>query len=269
MKRMKRTALWLVALVALALHLAPTAAHAQDQPAATADSTATADKPQLDYAQEGFRIGLRGVPMLTFLQNAQDADNANLTQNLTFGYSAGLMMGQNFTPHSGFELHALYGIMGQRYTLQATPDSSVDLQTTLQYIKIPVLYRYIINPSSRLQFYAAAGAQLSIRMGAYQSINGTKVEAPEDATREFQDFFYETDLAAVAQLGLEYRMTENWSLNAYAHFEHSLIDMEDKVLKDPSRGSTFNMGVGLGIGVSYLFVPKPVGMLQAPTPVLE
>lgn len=115
------------------------------------------------YAQEGtFKVGAAILPQNTWLLNQDDSDaGPELDYEVTWGFAGGLTLGYNFTDYLGVGLDILYSSQGQKYKGKDN-SGTYTARTSLNYLKLPLLFRVGSDPNSPVQFSLFLGPQANI-----------------------------------------------------------------------------------------------------------
>jgi hypothetical protein len=114
------------------------------------------------WAQEGaIRIGAVLLPQSTWLLNQDDSDaGPELDYESTWGFAGGVSASYNFTDYLGVGLDVLYSSQGQKYK-GTKSGTTYTAKATLNYLKLPLLFRFNTDPNSVVQFNAFLGPQFS------------------------------------------------------------------------------------------------------------
>ena len=114
------------------------------------------------WAQEGaIRIGAVLLPQSTWLLNQDDSDaGPELDYESTWGFAGGVSASYNFTDYLGVGLDVLYSDQGQKYR-GTQSGTTYTAKATLNYLKLPLLFRFNTDPNSVVQFNAFLGPQFS------------------------------------------------------------------------------------------------------------
>jgi len=197
------------------------------------------------YPTQGFYIGIRATPQLSWMINKTDIDASGYKTLNRFGANFGLAGGYSFNDHIGAEVNVLYSLDGKRYKV-----SGKEYTQKVNYFKIPLLFVYTTQPAT-FMFLGKIGPQLNILSMAKVSpaiTNGTTISDNKDQ--------YETTvLGAVANAGARYAVIDNLWIDASIRYDISLTNVENKSYKyfPSGRSDTHNMTLGLEIGLNYLF----------------
>ncbi|MDW8014614.1 MAG: porin family protein [Bacteroidia bacterium] len=112
------------------------------------------------YAQQGtLKVGGILLPQNTWLLNQSDSDaGPELDYKTTFGFAGGLTTTYNFTDNIGIGLDVLFSREGQRYEGRED-EATLKAQTLLNYLKVPLLFRFNSDPNSSVQLSFFIGPQ--------------------------------------------------------------------------------------------------------------
>lgn len=196
-------------------------------------------------AQEGFYVGVKGLPQLSFLLNSDDSDNDALDMKPTFSGAFGVGMGYNFTDNLGVGLDVLYSMEGQRYEF-----SGVETFQRLDYLKIPLVLTFNTDPSQPAMFLAKVGPQMSILTDA-KILDEDGDELVADNMDTYNDFL----IGGTLFLGGSFHLTDNLLMDAGIRTDISFMNAEDEdaVGYPTGREITTPLTTSLEIGFRYIF----------------
>jgi hypothetical protein len=201
-------------------------------------------------AQQGtFKIGFLVGPQNAWLFNSDDSDaGSELDYKTTFRFAGGISASYNFTDYLGVGIDLLYSSQGQKYSGTFTDFLPVGFtaKTTLNYLKIPVLFRVNSNPDARVQFTGFIGPQMSLLLnykeevtmtgiftGFTMTVEGTKVTVTNPTigseTEELTDKIYRgIDFGACMGFGATFLLSDALQLNALIRLDYGFMDVENK-----------------------------------------
>jgi hypothetical protein len=243
------------------------------------------------WAQKGLQLGLRIMPMLTQMRNADDAKAAPAAHSYvtTWGMTFGLSSMYAIDNHWSFGTNVLYSSQGHTYT--HSYDNGLGQQETatnaqrLRYVKMPFLAKWTTDATQKLAFMAEGGIQPGIMVEADEVRTNLRVEpsGPPYVTYnqypERRDTYKAFQLWGVLGVGTEIKLRYNVKLNLTLRTEYGLTDVEDKnaaytrtllnqTTQQPfyspradrpsftdSRPSSHWITAGLNIGITYVFIP--------------
>ncbi|MCX8112953.1 MAG: PorT family protein [Bacteroidia bacterium] len=207
------------------------------------------------YAQEGtFKIGVAVLPQNTWLLNQDDSDaGPNLDYEVTWGFAGGLTLGYNFSDYVGVGVDVLYSSQGQRYKGR---DNGKDLtaQTTLNYLKVPLLFRFGSDPNSPVQFSFFIGPQANFLLSSRDNFkfsgsgvgSEVKVTGKEVSVTNFSPFGSVTTLetldapiyksftfGAAFGLGAGFKLSDALVLTLHFRGDYAFGDTENKEAQIP------------------------------------
>ncbi len=195
-------------------------------------------------AQEGFYIGVKGIPQFSTLLNSDDADDDDLENQTTIGGAFGLGLGYNFTDNFGIAVDGLYSIEGQRREFLGT-----EFTQQLSYIKVPVMFTFSTGPAP-VSFQLKVGPQAHILADA-KLLDKDGDELIDDITEQYSDFL----IGGVLGLGVTFQITDSFLMDAGVRTDIGFVNAEDDEADgyDPDRANTMPLNAGLEIGFRYLF----------------
>ncbi|MCX7652974.1 MAG: PorT family protein [Bacteroidia bacterium] len=203
------------------------------------------------YAQQGtIKVGAAFLPQSTWLLNQDDSDaGPELDYVSTWGFAGGITLGYNFTDYIGVGLDVLYSRQGQKYK---GTESGADLtaQTSLNYLKLPLLLRFNSDPNSPVQFSFFLGPQLSLLTGYKDEatfsagnnsekleVSGTKatytISVPPfpSYTQEEEltaPIYRSSNFGAALGLGVGIKLSDELLLSLHFRGDYSFGDVENK-----------------------------------------
>lgn len=205
-------------------------------------------------AQQGLSIGVNVTPMSTWILNGDDFDaGAELNFRSTFGFSAGLNLGYNFTDRLGLVSGVLYSSEGQNYITDIdgrTEEEQNRFSRELTYIRVPVLFKYNSEITDRTSFLLRVGpyfgflssaqvtqdinAPVDLEEQAYETQNISYAD-PSDLflTSTTGSIFNGFDLGVALELGSQINLSENMQLYFLFRLAGSVGSIENsEVIQD-------------------------------------
>lgn len=202
------------------------------------------------WAQEGtFKIGVVGLPQITWLLNQDDSDaGPNLDYVSTWGFAGGLTAAYNFTDYLGVGLDVLYSSQGQKYK-GTVSGADWTAQTSLNYLKLPLLFRFNSDPNSPVQFNFFIGPQLNYllsykdRFESKSSISSERAEVSGTEyvytitvggvsttdKEELTEYAYKRlSFGAALGLGVGFKLTDELQLTLHFRGDYAFGDAENK-----------------------------------------
>lgn len=196
-------------------------------------------------AQKGFNLSVKATPQFSFLQNSDDNDDSNIKQKATFKTNFGIGAGYNFNDNMGVGADALYSLQGQKYEI-----SGSEFEQKLEYVKVPVFFSYNTDASKTTSFYGKIGPQVSF-------LTNAKITAPDgkDAFLENKDRYEDVSFGAMANAGVQFKLSPNIFLQTGLNFDYDFSNIENKnyPVVIAGRANTYNMTAGVQIGLKYQF----------------
>jgi len=241
------------------------------------------------FAQAGFDFGLKGEFQSSSLINIKDEAAGNeLNFKDRAAVAGGVGVGYSFTKHIGAEIDVLYSPEGTQYTGITTDIPAVDngvicnelqriaklngipfngnytADAYLNYIKIPILFRYNMNNTKRVFFSMFIGPQFDILSSATIKINGQTASSVA-ANLKASDVYKKSETDGVLGLGLGVNLSKNFVLSGHLRFDYGFGDAENKSATYPGtttdfynskRGATNNATGGGMLTLSYKLLKK-------------
>lgn len=195
-------------------------------------------------AQKGLNVSVKLTPQFSSLQNADDKDNKAIDKETTFRTNFGAGVGYNFTDNVGVGIDVLYSLQGQKMNVILLGD----VDQKLGYIKVPLYLSYSSDVSNAIGLYGKIGPQLSFLSKSEVTTNGKN-------SIENKDKYQSTTFGMMANVGAQFRLIDNLSLQTGIYFDTDFTNAEDEdyIFYTPNRANTYNMNVGLQIGLKYQF----------------
>ncbi len=221
--------------------------------------------------------------------------------NSTFSYDwapIGLAAGVDLSPSFGIQLETILSNQGQIYeVIDVAKEVVGERRIDLQYVHIPLLFKFMSGKTNRARMNFSLGPQLSllregtetleydasvqeippgveIPEGAVENGDGT-YNVPELTTTELLssaaenelEKFKNSEVQIAGSLGVDVDITPNIYLSTMIRANYSLTDMRNEELIDLLRqggnvaedvfGRRANVLVGLQFGVHYMFGGVP------------
>jgi hypothetical protein len=208
----------------------------------------TACLPVVAHAQKGLQLGLRIMPMLTQMRNADDAKAPTAAHSYvtTWGMTFGLSSMYAIDNHWSFGTNLLYSSQGHTYThTYDTGFGAFETATNaqrLRYIKMPFLAKWTTDATQKLAFMAEGGIQPGFMIEADEirsnqqvypngpgvGPNGEPLYVTYNQYPERKDTYKAFQLWGVLGVGTEIKLRYNVKLNLTLRTEYGLTDVEDK-----------------------------------------
>ena len=244
-------------------------------------------------AQKGLHLSARLMPQGTLIINSDDmgADDRLNYVAPNFGFAFGVGVGYHFNDNLGVETGFMYSGQKQKYKgedKQTGITTTNEWTTSLNYIKIPVLFAFNSNPDNNVIFHGFVGPQFGILAGG--KVEGTTTSKTAvsttqssyslegstgkegSATYELSDkAFNSTDFGIAFGLGPSFKIGDNMQISATLRFDYSFSDHENKDAtlkgtnvkywesarkatynKDNASAASNNATVGLMLGFTYI-----------------
>lgn len=174
------------------------------------------------------------------------------------GYTIGADVNYQIAPNFDIKTGLMFQKMGNKTELAylSTPDGFVNRQfdLTYNYVSIPLQIQYNLNQDSRFVPYLAVGAALNMNTTNYvktsyydlneELISSTVLELLGNNGGSIRKF----NVSAKVDLGFNYKMTDNLSLNMSISTNIFLLSTNNDFISDNRHFNT-----GIGIGISYKF----------------
>lgn len=195
-------------------------------------------------AQQGFSVSVKATPQFSFLQNNDDNDNSAIKKKATFNTNFGVGAGYNFTDNIGVGLDVLYSLQGEKSEVLGR-----EINQKLEYVKVPVYFSYNTDPSKTVSLFGKIGPQVSF-------LTNAKISGGEHTgSVENKDRFEKATFGAMANAGVQFKLSQNIFLQTGLQFDYDFTNAEDKdyIGYIPGRANTYNMTAGVQVGLKYRF----------------
>lgn len=212
-------------------------------------------------AQEGISIGVNVTPMSTWMLNGDDFDaGAELNFRSTFGFSAGLNLGYNFTDRVGIVSGVLYSSEGQNYITDfdgRTEEEQDRFSRELAYIRVPLLFKYNSDITDRTSFLLRVGPYFGFLSSSQVTYEMNAPMAMDEESYDTQDLSYQDpsnplstqtgsifngfDLGLALELGSQVNLSESMQLYFLFRLAGSAGSIENsKVIQDLKTNNALN-----------------------------
>ena len=188
---------------------------------------------------DGIRFGIKGGGNLSTITEGNFSD----TQH-KFGFNGGLFMNVPMTEKFNFQPEVIYNYMGAKSTADLQDGTSVKHETNLGYISVPLMVQFNVTP----QFYVEAGPEFSYLVNANSKLkNGNQTITDNWDSKTLDDL---KRFNAGGAIGLGYRITNNWGINARYTTGFTKIGKTDTPV-----GRVFNdsRNENIQLGLNYTF----------------
>lgn len=195
-------------------------------------------------AQKGLSVSVKATPQFSFLQNSDDNDNSTIEKKATFNTNFGVGAGYNFTDNVGVGLDVLYSLQGEKSEVLGQ-----EVNQKLEYLKVPLYLAFNTDASKTVSFLGKVGPQVSFLTNAKIS------QGASGASIENKNKFEKATFGAMANAGVQFKLTPNIFLLSGLQFDYDFTNAEDKDFAGfaSGRSNTYNMTAGVQVGLKYRF----------------
>ncbi|MCL1669245.1 PorT family protein [Elizabethkingia ursingii] len=186
----------------------------------------------------GIRFGIKGGGNLSTITEGNFSD----TQH-KFGFNGGLFMNMPISDKFNFQPEVIYNYMGSKSTADVNGEK-IKSETNLGYISVPLMVQFNVTP----KFYVEAGPEFSYLVNANNKLkSGSQTVTNSWDSKALDDL---KRFNAAGAIGLGYRITDNWGVNARYTTGFTKIGKNDT-----PRGQYFNdsRNENIQLGLSYTF----------------
>ncbi|MCZ2356719.1 MAG: PorT family protein [Bacteroidia bacterium] len=242
----------------------------------------------LVFAQKGIHLGVQAYPGASWMLNKQDrtVSDDQFKYKYTWSMGVGVKGGYGFNDHIALHLGLLYFTQGQVHQYKNSKSDTITNNLRLYYLKVPVLFRWTTDANRKYVFAAEAGPQASFFLSNNEWNNDKRYypESPQGVTLtnmpSRRTTFTPFNIGLAAAVGVDVKLRYNLKMNAMIRGDFDFTDAEDKsrkfdVTKDGTttredyyyssytrpyyskeRKATNNATLSLGIGFTYIFIPR-------------
>ncbi len=204
------------------------------------------------FAQKGVEYSAFISPNFSWIINNNDKALSDTDRCLpSFGGSAGLTVGYNFTDNFGLATGLAFVYSQQNYIKISSINEIDKLQHTknrrLSYLRLPILFRLSGDPQARVTYYARFGANVDMLLTANStesypitaSVKDVEINYRnvKDGNGNKQTIFNQFVFGLMADIGAKIRINDHFALLFLLHLESSIsnIDAEDAPKYFPSE----------------------------------
>jgi hypothetical protein len=216
-----------------------------------------------DFDQSGLNIGLETAINGTFIIHQQTYGLSRLMPySPSIKFAAGALFGYNFSEHAGIVLGFGYCGAGQNYH-DYLDGETFTKSVSMNYIQVPLLFKYIFNTDETTQPYLMGGFQVGSLLNSTVVINDS-TQSPSDLKQvktTTTKFFQPYDMGFRIATGEDFQLDDNISFNAGIVIYYGLPDINNTALRHTFifRSNTYaykkssNFISGIEVGIHYLF----------------
>lgn len=177
-----------------------------------------------------FRLGIRAMPQLNSIWNAEDRDSDLLIPQPSSGLAIGVAVNYLVQPTWEVEFNALFSTQRHQYQLRDTTGARLfrRYDLILNYIKFPVLLKYRLSLDSKTALGVYAGPQLSLLSGAEERISDSLIIDYSGTGITASNKYTSLDIAAVVGAELQFAINSKLLLYTGIRVEYGFFDVEDK-----------------------------------------
>ncbi|CDN75839.1 PorT family protein [Elizabethkingia anophelis] len=187
----------------------------------------------------GIRFGIKGGGNLSRITEGNFSDTEH-----KFGFNGGVFMNVPMSDKFNFQPEVIYNYMGSKSTGKNDQNQDVKHETNLGYISVPLMVQFNVTP----KFYVEAGPEFSYLVNANSKLkNGNQTITDNWNSKTLDDL---KRFNAAGAIGLGYRITDNWGVNARYTTGFTKIGKNDTTV-----GQLFNdsRNENIQLGLSYTF----------------
>ena len=175
----------------------------------------------------------------------------SMKKSFTFGMDAGASFGYNFADEMGVSMGLFYSKQGQRYKdytwILGSDFATWSRSVSLNYLKIPMQFNYILHPKQKISFTASAGFYLSFLLGYVDknsliASDGSDITATakgktytmsDGSSSETADFkngkpYKSADFGFLLGAGVQFNLTDKISIPLGLYYQVGFIDVKNK-----------------------------------------
>lgn len=220
------------------------------------------------YAQKGmfFQVSVNpGITMGGKYELPEDVTLSELEWTAmkkkgTFGLDAGLTYGYNFSNTLGVSIGLLYSKQGQAYkdyTWTIGKDNATwKRSVNLNYLKVPIQFRFVSNPEKSISFTASLGIYLGFLLGykdenrvsATDGSSATLIAKGKTYTQTFGSDsesaafvngkpYKSMDFGGMIGVGIQFKLSKKLSLPIGLNYQIGFVDVKNQSCQYTLSGS--------------------------------
>lgn len=173
-----------------------------------------------------------------------------------FGYSAGFNVAYAFNPRFTLEAELLFSNKGEntkKYDLGNTSfpniqtSSKIVYRKNYYYLDIPLKINYYLL-TGKVKFFLTTGVSVNTFLGQSTFITTEYNDGAENSyIGKTQPPFEKINIAFLAGLGLNYDLTDRYSLKFEPIYKRSI----NSIINAPVKSYLYSIGLNLGIGYNF------------------
>ena len=201
------------AAIIFALTLAPAPAHAQ---------------VKTTFGVEG------GINMTNVDFTSGDPEEFNPSFDGRTRAAAGMFVAWDFNPNAGLQIDALYTQKGAKTSFTEADGTRIDLEASLDYIEIPILFRGNFRASDTVTVRLFGGPAFGIKMSDDMKLSIDGVDFSEEDNTTWKSYDMSLAIGGAVQFGKVF---------VDARYTFGLINVLDDDV-DKLKGRTFGVMIG-------------------------
>lgn len=184
------------------------------------------------FAQKGLKVGVFGVPQISYLNNADDNSYSSdiYNQEALPTMAGGVTVGVGFTDMFGIRFSPTLAQQGGAFTA-VNDGETVRYVERLNYLKLPLMLGFNTSPVARKFIYSLyIGASLDLLTGAKSFNDNPFFFVPSNVSiPPVQDRYMRMGYSFIGETGFDIQLPpENFTLNLRLRGDYGLNDAEDK-----------------------------------------
>ena len=225
-------------------------------------------------AQKQLYFGVGGTGLTSYITSVNNYGLRFMDYKQTsFGGKGNVYIGFDFSKHAGLKIEIGYGKLGQDLTkdYNVTPDSVFDRSIKLNYLQIPVLFKFR-SGGEVARLYLLVGPQFNLLMSGKQTytLNGSPFTTKSltnlagtsfiVGAEDIKERYSSLDIMARFDLGVEISLSKSLLLNAGLSLGYGLLDINATDWRMNNHDGNYNASHTIygGINVSLNYV-LPIG----------
>jgi hypothetical protein len=147
------------------------------------------------YAQQGLHIGAHFNPYGSLIVNSEDFDDPDADPVGAFSWGTSLLLGYHFNDRIGIGIAPEFLSFAGKYKLQEPGPNFEDVRLGihLNYVRIPLLFRFNGDPEASVSFQGSVGPYVAINTGARLRTTGY---SDDRLNQEIDEFTVTSGIAA-------------------------------------------------------------------------
>ncbi|NAW51784.1 outer membrane beta-barrel protein [Elizabethkingia argentiflava] len=186
---------------------------------------------------DGIRFGIKGGGNLSTITDGKFKNTEH-----KFGFNGGVFMNVPLSSQFNFQPEVIYNYVGAKTTTEGS--SSKTYSTNLGYVTVPLMVQLNVTP----ELYVEAGPEFGYLVNANNKLKDGNTSTTDNWSKDALDELKRFN--AGGAIGLGYRITDNWGVNARYTNGFTKIGKKDTTIGKEFRNSK-NENIQLGLNYTF------------------